>query len=257
MSVKGTQSPVHISYNDGEFLVFDLGAVKFLREEHRITGILTGTLSTVPQQNVFLGLPLQLLPEEATLLVQMGIAVLVDNSATHATLLKDNLEDSDIDPGSGIAKLEAAVTAPQTGALFFSTPTLSPSTLAKTYLPDFTLSKIASSAKFQTYKYLHSHGYFVSPGLRFGADFMAYPGDPLRYHSHYLVRSLDWDEEFSLIDLVGSGRLGTGVKKAWMVGGRVPPSSRRQVSDDGEIEVIEGEEFPDFAPYCIEWAGFG
>lgn len=35
----------------------------------------------------------------------------------------------------------------------------------------------------QTYplfKHLHDRGYFLSPGLRFGCQYMAYPGDPLR-----------------------------------------------------------------------------
>lgn len=46
-----------------------------------------------------------------------------------------------------------------------------------------------------------------------------YPGDPLRFHSHFLVVGLDWEEEFDLLDLIGGGRLGTGVKKGWLIGG--------------------------------------
>ncbi len=30
---------------------------------------------------------------------------------------------------------------------------------------------------------------------------------------------LDWEEEFDLLDLIGGGRLGTGVKKGWLIGG--------------------------------------
>jgi tRNA-splicing endonuclease subunit Sen34 len=41
-----------------------------LRSEHRICGVLTGTLPHLSQQNVFLGLPLVLMPEELVLLVE-------------------------------------------------------------------------------------------------------------------------------------------------------------------------------------------
>lgn len=44
--------------------------VQKLRVEHHICGVLSGTLPQVGQQNVFLGLPLMLLPEEIVLLVK-------------------------------------------------------------------------------------------------------------------------------------------------------------------------------------------
>lgn len=44
--------------------------VQTLRVQHHICGILSGTLPQVGQQNVFLGLPLMLLPEEVVLLVK-------------------------------------------------------------------------------------------------------------------------------------------------------------------------------------------
>lgn len=89
---------------------------------------------------------------------------------------------------------------------------------------------------YPVYKHLHENGYFLSPGLRFGCQYMAYPGDPLRFHSHFVVTGMEWDEEIEMKDVVGGGRLGTGVKKAWMVGG-----------EDGEGKV---------RTFCIEWGGF-
>jgi tRNA-splicing endonuclease subunit Sen34 len=58
------------------------------------------------------------------------------------------------------------------------------------------------------------------PGLRFGCDYNVYPGDPLRFHSHFSATSYGWDEEFSMIDLIGGGRLGTRVKKGFLIGGK-------------------------------------
>lgn len=44
--------------------------VQALRVQHHICGVLSGTLPQVGQQNVFLGLPLMLLPEEVVVLVK-------------------------------------------------------------------------------------------------------------------------------------------------------------------------------------------
>ena len=52
--------------------VSDFADVSTLRAKHRVTGVLTGTLPSVSQQNIFLGLPLLLLPEEVVLLIQDG-----------------------------------------------------------------------------------------------------------------------------------------------------------------------------------------
>ena len=97
---------------------------------------------------------------------------------------------------------------------------------------------------YPTYCHLHSHGYFLSPGLRFGSKYMAYPGDPLRFHSHFTVNGLDWDEEISFLDIVGGGRLGTGVKKGWMVGGKNPDHKDKEDEGDG-VRV-----------FSVEWGGF-
>lgn len=76
------------------------------------------------------------------------------------------------------------------------------------------------------FRFLHSRGYFFMPGLRFGCNYSVYPGDPLRYHSHFLATGLGWDEKFDLLDIVGGGRLGTGTKKAYMVGGEDPKAPK-------------------------------
>ena len=49
------------------------------------------------------------------------------------------------------------------------------------------------------------------------------------------------------MDIVGGGRLGTGVKKAWMVGGRDP----RWKADDEEGEGGDGVRV-----FSVEWGGF-
>lgn len=85
---------------------------------------------------------------------------------------------------------------------------------------------------------LHAGRFFMTPGLRFGAHFSVYPGDPFRYHAHFLANDYKWDEEIPLLDLVGAGRLSTAVKKGFLAGGEDPshPSSQARV-------------------FCVEWAG--
>jgi len=90
---------------------------------------------------------------------------------------------------------------------------------------------------FKVYEYLNRNGYWMTPGLRFGCEFTAYPGDPLRYHSHFMVHvETDGEKGVEMLDMVGGGRVATQTRKAWMLAGEV----------DGEVRV-----------FSIEWAGFG
>ncbi|KAK9387662.1 hypothetical protein V1515DRAFT_466403 [Lipomyces mesembrius] len=248
-----------ISVIDGEYFIFDIDAVKRVRNDHHVAGILVGTLPQVPQQSVFLGLPVQLMPEEAALLVQQGVAHIIDEALSHGTILA--VDENNIDEAAAklkINELESTESESQGALASYSTPTVS--STDKYPLPESSVSAIYDTPRFHIYKYLHQKGYFISPGLRFGSQFLAYPGDPLRYHSHYLVRGLGYDEEFPLLELVGSGRLGTGVKKAWMVGARL----RNDYQDNfavlrpSQTKDGEGSESnDDFVSFCIEWAGFG
>ena len=51
--------------------------IAIIRTEYRVCGTLLGTLPHLSQQNVFLGVPLILQPEEAVLLVEKGRELLV------------------------------------------------------------------------------------------------------------------------------------------------------------------------------------
>ncbi|VVT47225.1 uncharacterized protein SAPINGB_P001605 [Magnusiomyces paraingens] len=114
-----------------------------------------------------------------------------------------------------------------------------------------------------------SVGYYLSPGLRFGGQFVAYPGDPLRYHSHHIVTGVGYDEKFKIMDIIGGGRLGTAVKKTWFIGGL--DECEPVVSDDDlkETELSTEDQTtttmanksrappPTFHGFSVEWAAFG
>lgn len=144
--------------------------------------------------------------------------------------------DSDAKPKNSQDLLSTALRyypVPSTSIPLYHNPPPPPAPLESPYLVP-----VPSETSYPLYKHLHANSYFLSPGLRFGCQFMAYPGDPLRFHSHFVVTGMGWDEEIEMRDIVGGGRLGTGVKKAWMVGGE----------DKDKPGVVR--------TFCVEWGGF-
>ena len=304
--------PIPISYISGRYLLFSIDAVTFLRREYNICGVLIGTLPQIPQQNVFLGLPLELMPEEARLLVDKDVACIVDEAKAHSgmqflqeedrrqylrelesqglhasRLLTDRKDqrreralkkindrkalaravktsagdDESFSPATPAEQAES----PSTLDLFADDTSSSTNTSAisqqamgitpATSYPPLP-NPVSSSAlllpapsvppSYPLFAHLHSKGYFLSPGLRFGCQYVAYPGDPLRFHSHFLIVSTEWNEKIDLMDVVNGGRLGTGVKKGFLLGG---PQKQRNESGS-EVERTES-----VRTFSIEWAG--
>lgn len=97
----------------------------------------------------------------------------------------------------------------------------------------------------------------MAPGIRFGCQFSVYPGDPLRFHSHFLSMSYDWDEDIDLLDLVGGGRLGTGVKKGWLIGGVEEKEEDGNGTNaiESEVETGNSKKKAKVRTFCIEWGG--
>ena len=291
-----------ISSNVESYMLYDINVITWLRKTHHILGVLMGTLPHVPQQNVFLGLPLKLLPEEARFLVEKGVAFVVVDSEWHAKSLKggsaeqrqlylnsiaregeraaaalerDKMERTEkamrhlrLDTPSVRSNKSSSVlndTQSEASESFLfadgpstKSPRSSPHPIAESkeswaMTPSTTNQMLprpapgsrvplpsVKASSYAVFKQLHDHGYHMSPGLRFGCEFMAYPGDPLRYHSHFLAVSADWDKEIDLIDLVGGGRLGTGVKKGFLIGGKEPSTAEKETRT---------------RTFCIEWGG--
>ena len=270
--------PIHIPMVAGRYLLFDIDVVTYLRRTHHICGTFIGSIPQIPQQNVFLGLPVELMPEEARLLVLKGVAHIVDDFAWHkerfntfegadrakyfeslksegfkarrsaeaisqhkkqnalakqavrksrehssgGVVVKVPIDDGDLKSLFSYERPES----PSASSLsmpddkpYAITPTASYSASFLTPNPNEEAEPRAPSS-YPLFTHLHSKGYFVMPGLRFGCDYNVYPGDPLRFHSHFAAVSYNWDEELALVDLIGGGRLGTRVKKAFLIGGK-------------------------------------
>ena len=111
-------------------------------------------------------------------------------------------------------------------------------------------------ARCGVFRDLHEKGYFIGGGIKFGGQYLVYPGqfatpvprnplfnlstgDPLRYHSHFVATV---HEHVSSIlcpmEVVAHGRLGTGTKKTHLLCGW---------DDEGKKVTY----------LSVEWAGFG
>lgn len=316
---------VRITKVGGRYLVFEVKDVAALRRDHSICAVFVGTTPQNPNQSVFSGLPLELFPEEAALLVDKGAAFVVDDGAAHLAQLAGAMmadpaarqaylqslktrrrlfqkvadeeagerrktgelakakslakaqvkkkmhsggaaeqrdTDSGYDDGSS-SSVDVSLFAPEPSQMeqqkkteeptIKPTPTSSSSSTPLQHItPTTSLDMLAvptahtvpmpAPRSYPLYKHLNSHGYFITPGIRFGADYSVYPGDPFRYHAHFMATSYAWDEPINVMDLVGGGRLGTGVKKGFMIGG-APPKK------EGEVETGET-----VRAFTIEWA---
>ena len=301
-----------ISNNVPRYMLYDIDVISWLRKTHNILGVLIGTLPQIPQQNVFLGLALELQPEEARLLIDKKLAFIVDDLTWHtndvskidtnlvqamkadarrwglkaaqehmkskqdqtqkvlgklqqipgssedtistadtSTADENNVSEESLfdDIPSGQDLTESVRASSQSSGLDITPWTSNPTASGPPFAtpPMHAVSELpkVNPSSYALFAHLHSKGYFMTPGIRFGCQFSVYPGDPLRFHSHFLSKSYDWDEEINLLDLIGGGRLGTGVKKGWLIGGPVAQeNSSAQEGEDSQVRT-----------FCIEWGG--
>lgn len=260
-------------------LVFDIDDIKRLRSLG-ICGVLSGSLPTVAQQNVFLSVPLRLMMEETVWLLKNGYAsVNVVNRNSFSDILKNETVAASIHEES-ISRLNESFEAQKIykhekhllklkklgivekhrdednqlleSSLFQET--LNSSTILQhnyrradcssdDSLVNSLVSRYSSWSNYLVYQSLKNENYVVSPGARFGGKFIIYPGDPLRFHSHLIVSSpLNYyHDNINLVNIINGARLSTSVKKIWVISGII----------DKEPEEKEVRFF------SIEWAGFG
>ncbi|KAH6994280.1 hypothetical protein EDB82DRAFT_189268 [Fusarium venenatum] len=281
-----SESPsVRISKIAGRYLVFDSEAAGFLRRSENINGTLTGTAPQQPTQNIFLGLPIELRPEEAEALLRKKVAYLVDDVAAHQAVLqnpntearrlyldslktrkqtaqhvfaeKDAKRAAEVAEKHGKTSRQAPPSNTDEDAIFASDkpePTsrqqesairslsVTPASSGPLISPEAEwVHQAANPTQGPLCGFLLTSGYYMTPGLRFGAKYSVYPGDPLRFHAHFMANQYDWDEEIPILDIVAGGRLATAVKKAYLIGGQQPQTD--ESVDDGRMRT-----------FSIEWA---
>ncbi|ETS83827.1 hypothetical protein PFICI_05703 [Pestalotiopsis fici W106-1] len=339
MASDSSRSPVRISKVTDRYLLFDIDDIMYLRRHHNICSPFVGTMPQAPSQSVFMGLPIELMAEEAMVLVRKKAAYVVDDAAFHPSRLaspdpavraaylqamkQDGLgaataareyaefrkvqglnkakakgkkaqktkEDTSSITSAGAvtsskepdnAAAEAAASVDEELNLFDSSDSqvtkqankpkasvaaiepfaITPVTSGALMDPppsvdeeEDTASLVDAPRGYPLYAHLHDHGYYMMPGLRFGCDYNVYPGDPLRYHSHFQATHYGWNDEIKLLDIVGGGRLGTNVKKAYLIGGATAGEGKTS----GEVVGGHGVKAtsatgPPVRAFSIEWA---
>ena len=64
---------------------------------------------------------------------------------------------------------------------------------------------------------LWHRGFYLTSGSKFGTHFMAYPGDPVRFHASYIILIVEETQPIHFLDLVSLARLAVGVKKSAII----------------------------------------
>nr|XP_056719056.1 tRNA-splicing endonuclease subunit Sen34 [Euleptes europaea] len=254
---------IRIHILEGKAFVWNSADARRIREEHRIIGTLVGALARKPRQNVRLGLPLQLLPEEARLLAEKGVATFLKNltsqpladdagqavdayqkeqeesyreqlrlageqrKALMGTLAeriaqgqakKHQRKGEEAEPLSKSVDQEPSLVFPRE-AMMVQLPTERTQRLKEEVdwrLPseDWPYGGQAEhEMRYRVFQDLWEQGYYITSGSKFGGDFLVYPGDPMRFHAHYIALCVPRDAPLSLCDIISVGRLGTNVKK--------------------------------------------
>ncbi|CAR29508.1 hypothetical protein ZYGR_0AD01900 [Zygosaccharomyces rouxii] len=245
-------------------LVFNLDDIRQLRQ-HGIVGVLSGTLPSLSQQNVFLSVPLRLMMEELLWLLwdsPLDVNVVggglphfskdVKSGQIHgqqsALRVQESFEQQRLQRWENhVRKLRLIGVEPQPGdsnllegSLFMQTHD-SRKDDVKSEHTSSELNPTADQIRhYKLYRKLRQMGFTVHPGGRFGGKYVVYPGDPLRFHSHVVISEpLEDDEPLDFLQMVAGARLATTVKKSYVA----------------SCVEAKGEEEARF--YSFEWAGFG
>ncbi|XP_046907887.1 tRNA-splicing endonuclease subunit Sen34 [Hypomesus transpacificus] len=243
---------IGINFCESTPLVWRADEVKAARERG-IIGSLVGSLARQPRQNCRLGRPLELTEEEGRLLVDIGEAVrippidpqvearevsrervdqyhadldrtfeeqkalaLEDRKACLLRVMSGKQDDSSL--LSRLDDLQRSFSFPRAAM----TVQLCTASAGLQYGPeerDFLSAaqpvprERGSDTRFLVFRDLRQRGFCLTSAGKFGGDFLVYPGDPLRFHAHFIAVCLDLDESLPLSDVLTVARLGSNVKK--------------------------------------------
>lgn len=265
---------VKLILTHGRVHVWNAKDADVIRRCYRIVGNLVGALPRNPHQVQVMGLPLQLMPEEVTLLIEKGFAKLVEYeemTKEPASELKEIFKDCrdrcyeeqvvaaaeqrkrEIEviadkilsgkrkklekrmkstPGSvteaelnelthekvieeECKKIQRLPEHLQVCEIFVENP------LIKRLTPNevrwsFPTSNI-EELRYAVFKDMWERDYYLTNGIKFGGDFLVYPGDPVLFHAKFIVKCVEDVDQVNIHDLVTWSRIGTSTKKTLVV----------------------------------------
>ncbi|KAK1785307.1 hypothetical protein P4O66_018704 [Electrophorus voltai] len=263
--------------------------IKQSRDEVGVIGTLIGSLARQPRQNNRLGRPLEILKEEARLLLETGEATDVrhpdkskkvsESGESHLNAVQfyqarldrsyeeqcslaleekkavlhrvmDEKQNSNEGPERAVRErlcsLEKSFSFPRSAMAV----QLCTARAGFSHCPEELAFLAAdwpeprdkrSEARFRVYKDLRRKGFYLTAAGKFGGDYLVYPGDPLRFHAHFIALCMPMDESSPLSDILTIARLGSNVKKTVLL------CSPRDPSDS----QVEG----DVVYSSLQWSG--
>lgn len=232
---------IKLKYVNKNILVYELDHWILLRKTHRIMGHIIGNTGFVPS------LPTKLLPEEAILLLDKGLAEVVASDSANLNsnqpnpVFEEQMLHAEQAEYRQVRKAQLEVLIDKIVAkrrelgdqrsqdeilneeLEKSTHISKENMLWPIFLHDKSSSglpvdksdilALTSPLRTAVYKNLWESGYYVTSGEKFGGDFLVYLGDPICFHAIFVVKCVESDRTFSPTELVAFGRLGVSVKK--------------------------------------------
>lgn len=232
--MEDTPPLVRIVWDGARCLVWDARHAYALRCAYRIMGCPVGALPTNKRQTSEMGMPLALLFEEALLATEQGFAEVLDGSGLDAVatghdarpapngdapsaFCSANAAVTESTPSSAGSAPAAAAERPQAGFVEIATEcsAWSAAPLARLEATQLRLTGAAQGRLLhaQVYRALWDRGLFITPGACFGADYLCYPGDPMRHHAHMLVHIARPGRVPRGVELACAARLAGTVKK--------------------------------------------
>jgi tRNA-splicing endonuclease subunit Sen34 len=133
-------------------------------------------------------------------------------------------------------------------------------------------SNLVEKSRCAAFRKLWEEGMYLGQGIKFGGEFLVYPGDPLRYHSHFVTTTMAHpDRVIRPMELVAFGRLGTATKKAHLIccyDENAQDEAEKENGDDGILIDIKEDAISDSDAgkrrkkglvecYSLEWGNFG
>ncbi|MCJ8733149.1 hypothetical protein PDJAM_G00219770 [Pangasius djambal] len=286
---KSENHTVNINFCGSTPLLWRAADIRKCREDVGVIGTLVGSLARQPRQNVRLGRPLEILQEEARLLVETGKATAVrhkemfeteESRLKAAELYQARLEQSyeeqcalalenkkavlqrvisekqnDKKGNEGaeqavrerLESLEKSFSFPRSAmAVQLCTARAGFSHCPEEHAflaADWPMPRDKrSETRFRVYKDLRRKGFYLTAAGKFGGDYLVYPGDPLRFHAHFIALCLPMDEKLPLCDVLAIARLGSNVKKTVLL------CSPQDTSESGE-------EIEEVVYSSLQWSG--
>ncbi|KAH0626475.1 hypothetical protein JD844_001469, partial [Phrynosoma platyrhinos] len=233
---KSMPSMIRIHILDGKAFVWNYADARQIREEHRIVGTLVGALARKPRQNdpstqqevtaYQKGLE-ENYQEQVRLAAEQRkslLGTLAERIAQGRAKKRQREGEEEPPSPSKLCELEPSFVLPQE-SMMIQLPTERVYPGQEEMVVDWHVSskdwpypgQPDHEMRYCIFRSLWEKGFYVTTGSRFGGDFLVYPGDPMRFHAHYIALCVSQDTPLSLCDIISAGRLGTNVKKTVLI----------------------------------------